>query len=62
MKYSGMAFQMLATIGLGAYGGHLLDQNQQTEKPVWTILFAALGTIVSLVLVIRSVKKMSDED
>lgn len=57
-----MAFQMAATIGGGAYGGHLLDQHQSNEKPIWTIVFSLLGVMVSLYLVIRSVNKMSNDE
>jgi len=62
MKFSGMAFQMMFTIGLGAWGGHALDQKYQNEKPIWTIVLSLLGIAISLYLVIRSASKMSKDD
>jgi F0F1-type ATP synthase assembly protein I len=57
-----MAFQMMITIGGGAWGGHELDQAQQNEKPIWTIVFSLLGIAISLYLIIRSASKMSEDD
>lgn len=62
MKFSGMAFQMMITIGAGAWGGHALDQRYQLEKPVWTIVLSLLGIAISLYLVIRSASKMSQDE
>ena len=61
LKFSGMAVQMGATIGLGAWGGSYLDAKYQTEKPLWTVSLALLGVFISLYLLIRQAKKMSDE-
>lgn len=62
MKFSSMAFQMMATIGGGAWGGHALDTHYHNEKPVWTIVFSLSGIAISLYLVIRSAQKMSKDD
>ena len=62
MRYSGMALQMMVPIALGAWAGSELDKNQQTEKPVWTIVLSLLGVAISLYLVIRSVNKLSNEE
>lgn len=62
MRYTGMAIQMGATIGLGAWAGSELDKSQQMEKPIWTIVFSLLGVAISLYLVIRSVNRLSNED
>lgn len=55
-KYSGLAFQMLGTIGLGVYGGLKLDEWQQNKFPLWT-LGLSLGSVAgSLYLLIKQVK------
>ncbi len=56
-KWSGMAFQMLATIGLCTWGGIWLDDHYQMKFPVWTLSLALLGVVASLVSVIRSIPK-----
>ena len=57
-----MALQMGVVIGGGAWGGHALDQHYQNEKPIWTIVLSLLGIAASLYLVIRSAKKMSEDE
>lgn len=61
LKFSGMAVQMAATIGLGAWAGTLLDAKYKPEKPYWTIALSLLGVFISLYLLIRQAKKMSDD-
>ena len=56
-KWSGLAFQMLASIGLCTWGGIWLDERLQTRFPVWTLCLALLGVVASLVSVIRSIPK-----
>lgn len=62
MRFSGMALQMIVTIGGGAWGGNALDKHYQNEKPIWTIVLSLLGIAVSLYFIIRSAKKMAEED
>ncbi|MET3113425.1 F0F1-type ATP synthase assembly protein I [Pedobacter sp. CG_S7] len=57
VKYSGMGFQMLATIGLFAFIGHKIDQHQQNKKPIFTAIFSLLGVILSLYQVIKQLNK-----
>lgn len=61
LVFSGMAVQMGATIGLGAWGGQQLDQKYQPEKPYWTIALSLLGVFISLYLLIKQAKKLSDD-
>ena len=41
-RYSTMAFQMIATIGLGVWGGIKLDEHFHTS-PVLTLILSLLG-------------------
>jgi Putative F0F1-ATPase subunit Ca2+/Mg2+ transporter len=56
-RFSGMAFQMLCTIGLGTYAGVKLDAWQGNRFPAWT-LGLSLGSIASaLYLMIKQIPK-----
>jgi F0F1-type ATP synthase assembly protein I len=55
-KFSGVAFQMIAVIGVFAFAGYKIDQagNHQTK---WaTAALSLVGVFISLYIVIRSVK------
>ena len=56
-KYSGVAFQMLATIGLSAWAGTWLDRHFQTKNPWWTIGLMLVGVLTALYQVIRGLTK-----
>ena len=56
-KYSGIAFQMLAIIGLSAWAGVWLDGHYQTKTPWFTVGLMLLGLFVALYQVIRSLTK-----
>ncbi|MBC7570851.1 MAG: AtpZ/AtpI family protein [Spirosoma sp.] len=53
-EYSGIAFQMLGTIGLGVFAGMKLDEYQQNKQPIWTIILSLTAIGASLYLFIRS--------
>ena len=57
VNYSALAFQMIATIGLGAFAGHWLDEKLKTTSPWYTIGLCLLGVFISLWLLIRSIPK-----
>ncbi len=57
VKYSGLAFQLMATIGLGVWGGMKIDQWTGWKFPVFTVTLPLLGIVSSLVLLIRSLPK-----
>lgn len=57
MKYSGMAFQLVGSIALGAWLGSLLDGKLQKKAPVFTIGLSLLFAIATLVLIIRELLK-----
>ncbi|MGF1924438.1 MAG: AtpZ/AtpI family protein [Bacteroidia bacterium] len=56
-RYSGIAFQMLATIGLFAFIGYRIDKSRNTESMIFTAILGLLGVVVSLVQVVRSLNK-----
>ena len=56
-KYSGIAFQMLATIGIFSFIGYKIDQNRDSSKMIFTAIFGLVGVIISLISVIRSLNK-----
>ncbi|RZL00038.1 MAG: AtpZ/AtpI family protein [Hymenobacter sp.] len=56
-KYSGIAFQMLATIGLSAWAGTWLDGHFHTKNPWWTIGLMLFGVLAALYQVIRGLTK-----
>ncbi len=53
VQFSGIAFQMLGTIGLGVWAGMKLDAWQQNQRPVWTIILSLTAIGASLYLFIR---------
>lgn len=55
-KYSGIAFQMLGTIGLGVYAGLKVDEWQQNKFPLWTLVLSLGSVAGSLYLLIKQVK------
>ena len=56
-KYSGIAFTMLAIIGLSTWAGIWLDGHFRTATPWFTLGLMLLGLFVALYNVIRSLTK-----
>ena len=56
VRYSGLAFQMMITIGLGVWGGIKLDQ-WLGLRPLFTVVLSLLAVIGSLVQLIRGLPK-----
>ena len=56
-KYTGMAFQMMATIGLFTFIGYKIDENQVQNKSLYAAMLGFLGVIVSLYVVVRSLTR-----
>jgi len=54
LKYSGIAFQMLATIGLAAWAGTKLDEYYTVKNHWFTIFLLLFGVIGSIYVVVRS--------
>ena len=49
-------------ITLAALGGDWLDESQENEFPIWTLIFILLAIFGSLYQIIRAVIKMSKDD
>ncbi|UOQ54459.1 AtpZ/AtpI family protein [Hymenobacter cellulosivorans] len=56
-KYSGLAFQMLAIIGVCAWAGIKLDEYVHNDKPWYTIGLMVFGLIAATYQVIRSLSR-----
>jgi ATP synthase protein I len=52
-RYSGMAVQMIAIIGLMTYAGVWLDKRREAEIPVFTIILSLLGVFAALYTVLK---------
>ncbi|MEQ9437646.1 MAG: AtpZ/AtpI family protein [Cyclobacteriaceae bacterium] len=57
MKYSGLAFQMIAVMGLAVWGGMRLDDHLQNRFPIFVVIFGMLAFAVSLYVIIRGLPK-----
>jgi hypothetical protein len=57
VQFSGIAFQMLATIGLGVWTGMKLDAWQDNHRPIWTIMLSLTAIGASLYLFIRQLTR-----
>ncbi len=57
LKYSGLAFQMIAVMVAAAYGGMWLDEKQGNKNPWWTITLLLIAVIASIYMIISSVTK-----
>jgi len=57
IKYSGIAFQMIAIIGILTFIGYKIDGNKAHDTPWVTAAMALAGVFISLYLVIKSVKE-----
>jgi hypothetical protein len=55
-KFMGVAFQMLAIIGIFTFAGYKIDQSAGHDTKWVTALLAVIGVFISLFIVIRSIK------
>lgn len=58
-RFSGMGFQMLAIIGISAWGGVKLDEKYSPENPWFTMGLSLFGVFASLYLVIKEVRNLN---
>lgn len=61
-RFSGIAFQMIAIIGLGSYGGVKLDEAYPNEYSLYTIIFSLLAVALAMYYVIRQVSDSSTKN
>ena len=57
MRYSGMAFQMIAVLLVAAYSGQWLDNHYQNEQPWFTLVLLLIGVTASMYLIIKTVTR-----
>ena len=57
-KYSSLAFQMIAIILVGVFGGIKLDQIVRIEFPVFTVVLTIVSVILSMYYAIKDLLKM----
>ncbi|MEO1652836.1 MAG: AtpZ/AtpI family protein [Bacteroidota bacterium] len=57
VKFSGMAFQMIAVIGLFVWGGMQLDAYFQLSFPAFLVGLSLTGVLIAMLQIIRSLPK-----
>lgn len=57
-KYSAMAFQMIAVIFLGVFGGLKLDHWLKLKFPLFTVILSLVATGLAVYYVIRDFLRM----
>ena len=57
MRYSGIGFQLAATVGAGVFIGVELDKWQKTTQPWFTISFSILFLVAGFYLAFRDLLK-----
>ena len=60
-RFSGIAFQMIAIILLGAFGGRKLDELYPNKYQLFTIFCALLAVAISMYFVVKQVNKTSNK-
>ncbi|WP_299121168.1 AtpZ/AtpI family protein [uncultured Winogradskyella sp.] len=61
-RFSGIAIQMFAIIGVGTFIGVKLDENYPNKHNLYTLVFALSSVIASIVYVIRRIIAASKDD
>jgi ATP synthase protein I len=62
IRFSAIGMQMGAIIAGGAWLGNYLDNRNQNETPVWTLVCTLSGVAIGLYLVIKEVIQLSKRD
>jgi F0F1-type ATP synthase assembly protein I len=57
LRYSGLAFQMMAVIGLAVWGGMKLDAWLGMRFPVFLVTLTLMSVAATLVITIKSLPK-----
>lgn len=61
-KFSGVAFQMIAVIVLGSYGGMKLDEHYPNKYNLWTVFGSILSVFVATYLAVKQVLDISKKN
>ncbi|MHB1920980.1 MAG: AtpZ/AtpI family protein [Chitinophagaceae bacterium] len=56
IQYTGLAFQMLAGIGIATWGGYQLDKRWKLSFPLWVIILPLAALAVILWKIIQETK------
>ncbi len=59
-RYSGLAFQMIAIILVGVFGGIKLDEIVTWEFPVFTLVLTLLAVVASMYYAVKDLIKFND--
>lgn len=62
VKFSGIALQMGIVITIAALGGDWLDEKQENEFPIWTLVLTLVAIFGSLYQIISAVIKMGKDN
>lgn len=62
MRFAGVGIQMGVIITGGALLGNYLDEKQQNEKPIWTIVLSLLAIGIAMYLVIRAALNLTKDE
>jgi F0F1-type ATP synthase assembly protein I len=62
LRFSAVALQMGAVIGLFTWAGVEIDHQTPDEFPLWTTILSLVGVAAAIYLVIREVMRMSKND
>ncbi|RAJ83247.1 putative F0F1-ATPase subunit (Ca2+/Mg2+ transporter) [Chitinophaga dinghuensis] len=57
MRYAGLAFQMMTTLGLAVFAGYKLDQKIGWRFPVFLVIFSLLGLAIILWQIIKDTRR-----
>lgn len=61
-KYSGIAIQMFAIIGVGSFIGVKIDDYFGNANKLWTIILSLCSTVFAVIFVIRRIIANSKDD
>jgi F0F1-type ATP synthase assembly protein I len=56
-RYSGLAFQMMALIGLSVWAGIYIDKTLELSFPIFTVCLALISCVGAMIMLIRSLPK-----
>ncbi len=62
LKFTSIALQMAILITAAALGGRWLDEKQDNELPIWTLVLILIAIFASLYQIIREVIKMGKDN
>jgi membrane protein DedA with SNARE-associated domain len=62
LKFTSIALQMAILITAAALGGRWLDEKQDYELPIWTLVLILIAIFASLYQIIREVIKMGKDN